>query len=98
MLSISMLDILFVTFGLLFPLWPLVLVRLLDTRGDPFHSLAAHCLILASVRTFIAFDPHPMLLFSLVPEPANTLLFLATGAGLLVIWFMVRERRMRSLA
>ncbi|MBN1641971.1 MAG: restriction endonuclease [Anaerolineae bacterium] len=87
-------------FSLLFMLWPLLLLGLLDQRRGRLTAALGAWTIVAGIRVAMLFLPSVLPLAITIPEPWNTVLFVVTGAVLWGLWVWRRQRtqsRMRGL-
>ncbi len=78
-------DLIFAILGLVFAIWPLVLLLPLKYRGNGLGSLLGMWCILAVVRIALIFDRLKMWDMLLLAEPTRTLLFELTGIVLLLV-------------
>ena len=83
-----------------FPFWPLIIVRVLvDGKGRWYRAMLAMWIFLAILRLSLIFSPQPMPSFiNLIAEPLNTILFVATGVGLLAINAGIWYRKKRKFS
>ncbi len=92
---LSVLEILSYTFSFMFPLWPLLVLSCLHTRKNVVFTMLLMWGIMATVRAALLFTPRSPMSPFLIPEPLNTVLFLATGAVLLIL--QIRSYYVKSL-
>ncbi len=83
---VSPLDLLFVTLQWVFMAWPLWLIASLRGRGRYLQKLLIVWGVCAAIRTFIVFDPNPLVASFPIPEPLDTILFVIAGAALLALY------------
>jgi hypothetical protein len=78
----DLLEILGYAFTFVFTLWPIMLLSPLRGRRHFLYNMLVVWSFLAVARVFLFFKPVPLFL-TIIPEPLNTILFLATGV---VLW------------
>ena len=78
----DLLEILGYILTFVFTLWPILLLGLLGERRHFLSNMLMMWSFLAVARVFLLFKPAP-LFFTIIAEPLNTRLFLATGV---VLW------------
>ena len=78
----SFIQMLFSVFDLVFDLWPAMIAGALKGRGNLIRSMLAAWCFWAVIRVFLFFNPEPITVSFLIPEPLSTILFFITGAVL----------------
>lgn len=86
--SLDLLEVLGYAFWFIFAVWPLTLVSVLRATRQLLSSMVAIWTFMALARLFLIFSPVPPL-FTIIPEPVNTVTFLVTGA---ILWVLVVTR------
>ena len=93
-------DILAVAGGFLFMIWFLLILSALTVRRHRLASAIALWILLLVVRIFIGVyvyaTPSMSFKITLIAEPLNTYLFFATGALLILIFVLLKNRRPAS--
>ena len=94
-------EVLAIGFSFVFPCWPFLLLTPLSIRRR--RNIPRNMLFgwgfLAAIRGFLIVFPPPQIPFIIIPEPLSTILFLITGAVLIVIlcsrsiWTRTKLRR-----
>ena len=77
--SISPWAILFTVLGLLFQVWPALLIAPLQQKGNGLSSVVGMWVILALIRIVILLDPEPLLATLFWADPLRTSLFVFVG-------------------
>ncbi len=93
--SLSVLEILSYTLSFMFPLWPLLVLSCLHTRKNVVFTMLLMWGVMATIRAALLFAPRSPMSPFLIPEPLNTVLFLATGIVLLSL--QIRSYYVKSL-
>ena len=81
----SFIEMILITFEIIFDLWPIMMLGALfkSRRGRVLRYLLANWSLWAVVRVSLFFFPEEIRLFHFIPEPLNTQLFFALGAALI---------------
>jgi hypothetical protein len=85
-MSISVFQILFPLFDIVFDFWPFLILAPLQNRRSGIRNMVFVWGLWAIIRIILFFNPEPISKSMLIPEPLSTILFFVTGVILIAIW------------
>jgi len=83
----SLLQILFPVFDIVFDFWFVLILAPLQNRKSGIRNMVYVWAFWAIIRIILFFNPEPISSF-MIPEPLNTILFFVTGFVLIAVWFI----------
>jgi len=95
-LNIKALPILFAILDTVYIFWPLLPLTFIRFKNNGLVIAAFSWLFFGIARTIIIFKPEPHLYTAFIPEPTNSILFLALGFVLLILWIFLGKRKLTS--
>jgi hypothetical protein len=85
-MAASVFQILFIVFGFVFNFWPFLILAPLQNLKSGIRNMVYIWGLWAVIRIILFFNPEPVSISLLIPEPLSTILFFITGLLLIAIW------------